>query len=95
MRDARVYGLAEMFFIEGLKKLSIEKLNTKLNLPCPNQTFVDCIQEVYAVTGGSNRMRDMVARKAATRRSDLYKEQFFKNLLHKGGDFVVDMIGSL
>lgn len=95
LRDARVYGLADMFFIEGLKKLSAEKLQNKLLLPRPSQVFVDCIQEVYAVTGGLNPMRSIVAQKAAKKHWDLKKEQVFKDLIRKGGDFVVDLSDSL
>jgi hypothetical protein len=63
LRDARVYALADMFFLEELKNLSVAKLKQELDNAsiqwkrkialCDDawsDAFLECIREIYATT---------------------------------------------
>ncbi|KAH7119540.1 hypothetical protein B0J11DRAFT_582072 [Dendryphion nanum] len=91
LKDPRVYALADIFFLKDLKTLSTTKLQRKLQDLWTSDSFPECIREVYASTPSSDRaIRSTVVEVVSVRKLDLGKKAIFKDLIHEGGDFVVD-----
>lgn len=89
LRDARVYALADMFFLENLMELCVAKLKQKLRDGDDQEGFADCVREVYASTHETDkRLRSVVVKAAVSRKFATTKRG--KELVHEGGDFVVD-----
>lgn len=87
----RVYALADMFFLDGLKDLSTAKLQQRLQCNWNSATFPDCAREVYACTRESDReIRSAVANAARIHAQQLWNSAGFKDLIREGGDFAVD-----
>ncbi|KAH8688644.1 hypothetical protein GQ44DRAFT_638059 [Phaeosphaeriaceae sp. PMI808] len=95
LKDSTVYALADMFFIKELKALALVKLQHRFKVKWQGELFPECVREVYAITKGASSMRSAVAQVAADRGKDLQGEQTFLDLLHEGGDFVVDFYKAL
>ncbi|KAF1967055.1 BTB/POZ domain-containing protein [Bimuria novae-zelandiae CBS 107.79] len=95
LKDPRVYYLAEKFFLEGLKELALSKLKDRLKKGWQSKIFPVCVEEIYAITSSSSSMRVAVAKIAAEHGKDLQEEETFLDLLHGGGEFVVDFYKAL
>jgi hypothetical protein len=81
-----------MFFLEDLKALSVTKLQQKLRDLRTCDSFSECVREVYTTTPDSDRaMRSAVVEVAKTHIVDFGKKAAFKDLIHQGGDFAVDL----
>ncbi|KAF3030363.1 Maltose acetyltransferase [Didymella heteroderae] len=55
LRDPRVYALADMFFLDELKAISVSKLQQRLRNPRTCDMFSECIQEIFATTHDGDR----------------------------------------
>jgi hypothetical protein len=96
LKDARVYALADMFFLPDLKALCTLKLTDKLHDQWSSESFPDCIREIYESTPQSDRtMKDAVVRVAKQHARELAEKDIFKDLIREGGDFPVDYLESL
>lgn len=96
LKEARVYALANMFFLEDLKAFATAKLQQKLEELWTSESFPECIREVYATTPESDRaMRSAVVEVAKDHVRELGKMVLFKDLLREGGDFAVDYFESV
>ena len=81
-----------MFFLEDLKALSVTKLQQRLRNLWTCDTFPECVREIYATTlDRDSAMRSAVVEVAKTHIVDLRKKATFKDLMHEGGDFAVDL----
>jgi hypothetical protein len=91
MRPVRVYGLADYFCIDGLKKYAHGRL--QMLLTQTRDGFADCIRGIYRLDGGpGNEMRALVVGVAYRHLTELMKE---KDLVHEGGDFAVELFGKV
>lgn len=89
-----MYALADMYFLEDLKLLSGAKFRQKLEKAEIGEEFAECVREVYATTSDSDKtMRSAVVEAAVSRRLAMVGSG--KDLIHEGGDFVVDYIKAL
>ncbi|KAF2185511.1 hypothetical protein K469DRAFT_707750 [Zopfia rhizophila CBS 207.26] len=74
-----------MFFLKDLKALALK-----------NDLFPECIQEVYKSTYKQDwGIWSAVVEVAASHIYDLSNKRIFKDLIRKGGDFVVDYFKKL
>ncbi|KAF2181195.1 hypothetical protein K469DRAFT_589870, partial [Zopfia rhizophila CBS 207.26] len=95
-KDLRVYALADMFFLEDLKALALEKFKRNLEELWMSDSFPECVREVYKSTYERDRaLRSVVVEVAATHAHDLGSKEIFKDLICEGGDFVVDYFEKL
>ena len=89
-----MYALADMYFVEDLKLLSEAKLRQKLRKAEVGEEFAECVREMYATTSERDKtMRSAVVEAAVSQRSAMTSSG--KDLIHDGGDFVVDYIKAL
>ncbi|KAF2016867.1 hypothetical protein BU24DRAFT_490147 [Aaosphaeria arxii CBS 175.79] len=96
LRDSRVYVLADMFLLEGLKTLSITKLRLKLEKHWMTDLFLECIREIYGSTSNETcGLRSTVIAVATGHARDLAKNEAFNNLLREGGDFAAEYVSAL
>ncbi|KAI1312950.1 BTB/POZ domain-containing protein [Xylaria venustula] len=95
-KDVRVYVTAEFFMLDDLKQQALGRFKSKLETLWVSELLVDCIREVYACTTPSdNGLRSAVVKIAQTYRVELWKRKAYRDLLSEGGDFVVDLMGTL
>ncbi|KAF2193629.1 hypothetical protein K469DRAFT_239450 [Zopfia rhizophila CBS 207.26] len=95
-KDLRVYVLADMFFLEDLKALALEKFKRNLEDLWMSDSFPECVREVYKSTyERDHALRSVVVEVAATHAHDLGSNGIFKDLVYEGGDFVVDYFEKL
>ncbi|KAH9873079.1 hypothetical protein J1614_005476 [Plenodomus biglobosus] len=96
LKEPRVYALADMFFLKDLKALATAKLKQKLQDLWADDSFPECIREVYATTpDGDHAMRSAVVEVAKVHVKKLGKKAVFKDLIHEGGDFTVQYFESV
>ncbi|EOA85871.1 hypothetical protein ACJQWK_02967 [Exserohilum turcicum] len=95
LKEPRVYALADMFFLEDLKAVAIAKLQHKLQDLWTNDSFPECIREIYATTPANDLgMRSAVVEIAKDHIKELGSKSIFKDLIREGGDFVVQYFES-
>jgi hypothetical protein len=83
-----------MFFLEDLMALCTAKLEQKLKDGDDQDAFAECVRDVYASTYDTDkRMRSVVVKAAVSRKFATTKSG--KELVHDGGDFVVDYFEAL
>ncbi|KAI1001995.1 hypothetical protein K3495_g6209 [Podosphaera aphanis] len=97
LKDVRVYALADMFLIEGLKKLSEAKFARRIRGCALNDSYVACVQEVYNSTiGDNNKMRSEVVNWGVDRVNQIKRGMVddtiaeFLELIDEGGKFAID-----
>lgn len=96
LKEPRVYALADMFFLKDLKALATAKLKQKLEVLWADNSFPECIREVFATTpDGDHAMRSAVVEVAKMHMKELGKKDVFKDLIHEGGDFTVQYFESV
>ncbi|USP81613.1 hypothetical protein yc1106_08887 [Curvularia clavata] len=96
LKEPRVYALADMFFLKDLKTVTTAKLKKKLLNLWKDDSFADCIREIYATTRDSDRaMRSAVVEIAKVHAKELVKKPAFTDLIHNGGDFAVQYFESV
>ncbi|KAK7177394.1 hypothetical protein PSPO01_16560 [Paraphaeosphaeria sporulosa] len=96
LKDPRVYALADMMLLEGLKALCVSKLKEKLKDLWASDSFPDCIREVYACTHHSGcDMRSAVLEIATAHAPELSDKEVFTDLLRDGGEFPVEYVTAL
>jgi hypothetical protein len=94
MRPVQVYGLADYFCIDGLKKYTLRRLQTLLTQT--REGFVDCLRGIYHLNADSNdEMKAFVVGVAHRHLAELMKEERFRHLLHDGGDFPGDLLAKV
>ena len=80
-----------MFFLDDLKALSTLKLQKELRNSWRNDSFPECVREIYETTPDSDRaMRSAVVEVARAHTQQLGEVAVFRALLREGGDFAVD-----
>jgi hypothetical protein len=85
-----------MFFLDGLKALSMTKLKLKLQDLWTSDSFPECVREIYASTLDSDQaMRSTVVEVARAHIHELGKKAIFKGLIREGGDFAVELFESV
>lgn len=85
-----MYGLADYFCIDGLKKYAHRRLQTLLTRT--REGFADFIRGVYCLPAGpGNEMGVLVVGVAHRHLTELMKEEGFRDLVHEGGDFAVEL----
>lgn len=95
-RDARVYALADYFFMTALKEYAFKRFQAKIQKLWISETFVDCIREVYRTTNDDDkRMRDAVVQVARTNVNQLWSNKRFQDLVQENGKFAVDLTATL
>lgn len=60
-----------------------------------SEGLVECINEVYDNTSGTDDMRDAVIRIVVKHREELLRKPAYETLLSNGGDFAVDLVAAL
>ncbi|CAI6333750.1 unnamed protein product [Periconia digitata] len=96
MKDAQVYILADMFLLEDLKTLSLEKLKYKFHCDPVDHAFPVCIRKVYAGTSDRHtELRSAFVQKAIANARGLRSNESFMELFREGGDFPVDYVHAL
>ncbi|KAJ2987547.1 hypothetical protein NUW58_g4446 [Xylaria curta] len=94
VKDVRVYVTAEFFMLDHLKQHALERFESKLQKLWVSELFVDCIREVYDTTTElEHGLRNAVVEVALTHRAELWGKSAFRDLVHEGGDFAVDLMG--
>ncbi|KAI8626743.1 BTB/POZ domain-containing protein [Xylariaceae sp. FL1651] len=95
-KHVRVYALADMFLMENLQKHALKKFESTIREQWVHEEFPNCVREIYESTPENNRgLRDIVLNTTREHLSELWEKTDFKGLVSNGGDFVVDLIGSL
>ncbi|KAI3322874.1 BTB/POZ domain-containing protein [Xylariaceae sp. AK1471] len=88
--DTQVHVTAEFFMLDDLKHLALQRFKLKLN-----KLWVG-VREVYASTTESEHgLRSAVVEVAYTYRANLWQMKAFRDLVHDGGDFPMDLMGKL
>ena len=96
LKEPRVYALADMFFLKDLKTVTTAKLKKKLLNLWKDDSFPDCIREIYATTRDRDQaMRSAVVDIAKVHAKELVTKTAFKDLIHDGGDFAVQYFQSV
>jgi len=94
VKDLRVHVTAEFFMLDDLKHLALQRFKLKLNKLWVSELLVHCVREVYASTTKSEHgPRSAVVEVAYTYRANLWQRKAFRDLVHDGGDFAVDLMG--
>jgi hypothetical protein len=93
-KHLRVFALANMLRVEGLKVIACEKLDRQLQQHWISDTFPDCIREVYLTTNNvdSKSIRNAVVHVVALHKEDLTHKRPFQDLIREVGDFAVDLV---
>ncbi|KAG9249985.1 BTB/POZ domain-containing protein [Emericellopsis atlantica] len=95
-KDLRVYSLAEYFSINGLKEHALSRFKSKISRLWVSEIFPDCIREVYGSTSDPNcDMRKAVVEVTRENRGELWVKKAYRELIHEGGDFAVDLMDEL
>ncbi|KAJ8128087.1 hypothetical protein O1611_g5548 [Lasiodiplodia mahajangana] len=93
-KDVRVYVTADFFLLEDLKQIALTKLKSKLYDLQISEPLVGCIREIYTSTTESGHdLRNAVMETAVDHGPGLWKINAFRDLVHEGGDFVVELKG--
>ena len=94
LKHPRVFALADMFRMEGLKNLSCEKLKLQLKEHWKSEAFPDCIREVYSTSEETQALgaRRVVVEEAALHRKELIQKRLFQDLIREPGDFGIDLV---
>ncbi|KAL2002760.1 hypothetical protein VTN02DRAFT_6039 [Thermoascus thermophilus] len=96
MRDARVYVLADYFFMAALKEYAFKRFQEQIEKLWISESFVDCIREVYRTTNDDDkRMRDAVVQVAYSHVKELWPNKRFQDLVQENGKFAVDLTATL
>ena len=93
-----MYALADLFRIEELKKLSVQKFQAQIENEkfwgC--EAFADCIHEVYTSTPDHDLlMRNVVVQVVVAHIKDLCKKKWIQDLIRDEGEFAVDLIQNM
>lgn len=91
-----MYALADLFRIEELKKLSVQKFKAQMKNEkvwtgtC--EAFADCIREVYTSTPDPDfLMRNAAVQVVVGHIKDLSKNKWIQDLIRDEGEFAVDL----
>ncbi|KAI0164054.1 BTB/POZ domain-containing protein [Xylariaceae sp. FL1272] len=96
VKDVRVYVAADYFLMEDLKEHALGRFKSKLQQFWISELMVDCIREIYATTSGVGcKLRSVAVDIAKDHRSELWKRHAFRDLVHEGGDFTLELMGKL
>ncbi|KAI1147026.1 BTB/POZ domain-containing protein [Nemania diffusa] len=94
VKDFRVYVTAEFFMLDHLKHLALQRFKLTLAKLWVSELLVDCVREVYTSTTESEHgPRSAVVQVAYAYRANLWQRKTFRDLVHDGGDFAVDLMG--
>ncbi|KAI0449638.1 BTB/POZ domain-containing protein [Xylaria acuta] len=94
VKDVRVYLTAEFFMLDDLKQLALRKFKSNLEKLWVSELLSGCIREVYESTCESDYgLRNAIVEIAHDHHVDLWGKKAFRDLLHEGGDFAVDLMG--
>ncbi|GAW25092.1 putative BTB POZ domain-containing protein [Rosellinia necatrix] len=96
VKDVRVYVTADYFLVEDLKQHALSRFKSKLRQLWVSDRIVDCIREIYMTTVGTeHELRNAVTDIAKEHRSELWKKNAFRDLVHNGDDFAAELMGKL
>lgn len=90
-----MYALADLFHIEELKKLSVQKFRAKIENEklWAHEAFAGCIREVYTSTPDQDvLMRKAVVQVFVAHIKDLCQNKWIQDLIRDEGEFAVDLI---
>ncbi|OJD23054.1 hypothetical protein ACJ73_05589 [Blastomyces percursus] len=93
MRHARVYSVADMFLMEGLKAKALVEFESKLTKFWLSESFLECVQNVYdTATPMPPGVKSAVVQTATKHLESLWQKKPFQDIVRENGDFAVDMI---
>lgn len=85
-----------MFFLDGPKKICLEKFTGRLETDWTDDLFPDCVREVYKSTSENpTEMHSAVVSIAYKHAKSLGSKESFLKLIAEGGEFVVDCFACL
>lgn len=97
-----MYALADLFRIEELKKLSVQKFQAQIQAQIVNakswtcDAFADCIREVYTSTPDQDLlMRNMVVNVVVENIKELAQITSIQDLIRNEGEFAVDLFKNI
>ncbi|KAI0425897.1 BTB/POZ protein [Xylaria sp. FL1042] len=90
---AKVYSLAEKYFINGLKKLALEKFKVAVKGKLVLDDFLEAAQEVYTSTPDSDRvLRNIVLKTLHANSRSWLKEEGVQDLLRQLHTLTYDLL---
>ncbi|KAI0999909.1 hypothetical protein K3495_g8289 [Podosphaera aphanis] len=105
LKDIRVFVLADMFLLNGLKNTARSRLMAKLSVSKMNEEYIECVREVFATTCDADARKFIVSttlekvngakivyNSAGKRQSSLLLDDHLLDLIREGGDFAVDYL---
>jgi hypothetical protein len=95
-KHLRVYALANMFCIEDLKTISLNKFRRETSEGWDSNLFLECVWEIYHSTYGYPRtIRPALVDVAVAHAREIAGKARFEDLVREGGDFVVEYVTRL
>lgn len=93
MKDARVYFLADSFFLPGLKEFSLGKFRSKIAALWTDDELANSIAEIYENTvSEDDGIRAAIIDTVKSHCKELLTRQPFLRLVEAGGSFALDLI---
>jgi hypothetical protein len=95
-KHLRVYALANMFCIEDLKTISLNKFRRETSERWDSDLFLECVWEIYHSNFGYPcTIQPAVVDVAVTHAREIAGKARFEDLVREGGDFVVEYVTRL
>lgn len=92
-KHPRVYAIADLLGLEGLKKLCVARFESQLEQHWISDTFCNAVREVYATTYSNDRaMRDPIVRISQMYLEDLHSRPDFVKLSKEIAEFSGDLV---
>lgn len=96
VKHPRVYALADLLDLDGLKKLCVAKFREQLVQHWISDTFTDAVREVYATTYSNDRaMKDPLVTIARQQAKSLIMRQDFIKLSKEVAEFSGDVLAAV
>ena len=93
LKHPRIYELADMFLMEGLKNFALLHFKSQLHKLHADGELISCIQEVYESVNHINfRMRDAIIEFVWENLRNLFQKAEFLDLVRENGDFAADLV---
>jgi hypothetical protein len=88
--------LADLFCIEDLKSISLDKFRRETSEKWDSDPFLECVWEVYqSIPEYPRTIRPALVDVAVAHAGDIAGKARFEDLVREGGDFVVEYVTRL
>ncbi|OAL42711.1 hypothetical protein IQ07DRAFT_525636, partial [Pyrenochaeta sp. DS3sAY3a] len=95
-KHLRVYALANMFCIEDLKTVCLDKFRRETSKGWDSDLFLGCVWEVYhSIPAYPHTIRPALVDVAVAHVREIAGKAGFQDLVREGGDFVVEYVTRL